>query len=130
MLSPASLLPSGRALGDSAGAGDRETSATAGTPTGGLNSSGWGEPARHGDPESSVWDVEQLVCRIQWFFQRAKWERGFSLSVFFPSPRCFLKSLKLCPVEIHVWADSHRKGLQSCSLWDAFLTFFGLSSVC
>lgn len=53
-----------------------------------------------------------------------------SLSVFFPSPRCFLKSLKLCPVEIRVWADSHRKGLQSCSLWDAFLTFFGLSSVC
>lgn len=90
---------------------------------------GESQPAM-GTPESSVWDMKHGWCAGSNGFSNEPNGKEASLSVLFPSPRSFLKSLKLSPVEISVWADSHRKGLQSCSLWDAFLTFFGLSSMC
>lgn len=129
---PSSPLPSGRALGDP---GVRGASVTAGTPTG-AEHRGWGSQAATGTRELSVGHG----AGHGWFFRGAgpsgfskepnEKEASLSLCVFSPSPRSFPKSLRLSPLEISVWADSHRKGLQSCSLWDAFLTFFGLSSMC
>lgn len=103
-------------------------------PQGGLNTSGLGEASQPRGPRRAWCGAQsrrRLARRIRRHFQRAKWERGFSMfSMFFPSPRrSFLASVKVSPLGTPVWAGSHRKGLQNCSLWDAFLGFFGLSSM-
>lgn len=50
-----------------------------------------------GTPESSVWDMEHGWCAGSSGFSNKPKGKEASLSVLFPLPRSFLKSLKLFP---------------------------------